>query len=102
MKKFRQIAALAGVILLAGLYLATLAAALLDNPDSFFFLRLAIGGTIGIPVLLWIIGIFVRAGKKTDETEDGTGSTNGTGRAGGAGGADGTNGTNGTGSADGT
>ncbi len=54
MKNTKRILAIAGVVVLAGLYFATLIFALLDSPRTFTYLKISIGLTILIPVLLWI------------------------------------------------
>ena len=54
MKRIKQTAAIFGVILLVGLYLATLVFALIDHPKPLELLKISIGFTILIPVLLWI------------------------------------------------
>ena len=54
MKKAKRIFAIAGAALLAGLYLATLIFALIDHPAAFRCLKISIGFTILIPVLLWM------------------------------------------------
>lgn len=54
MKRVKQIAAMLGVVLLAGMYLATLIFALIDNPHTMDLLKISVGLTILVPVLLWI------------------------------------------------
>ena len=54
MKRPKQIAAILGVILLIGMYVATLVFALIDHPKTLELLKISIGFTILIPVLLWI------------------------------------------------
>ena len=51
MKKTKQIAAAAGVILLAGLYVLTLIFALIDSPWALECFKVSVGMTILIPVL---------------------------------------------------
>ena len=53
MKRIKQTAAIFGVILLVGLYLATLVFALIDHPKTLELLKISIGFIL-IPVLLWI------------------------------------------------
>ncbi|MCR5452844.1 MAG: hypothetical protein K6F00_09475 [Lachnospiraceae bacterium] len=60
MKKVRQIFSIIAIVILVGLYVAVLIAAIFDDPKTFTFLKFAITGTIVIPALLWIIGMFVR------------------------------------------
>lgn len=54
MKRTKQIAAILGVILLAGMYLATFIFAIIDNPNTMELLKISVGLTILVPVLLWI------------------------------------------------
>ena len=54
MKNTKRILSILGVILLVGMYLATLIFALIDSPVAFECLKVSIGLTILIPVLLWI------------------------------------------------
>ncbi|MCR5098630.1 MAG: hypothetical protein K6B14_06750 [Lachnospiraceae bacterium] len=67
MKKIRQILALVGVVLLVGLYVVTIVFALLDNPQTFHMLGASIAATVIIPVIIWVIGIFVKLDKKDKE-----------------------------------
>ncbi len=50
----RQAVALAGVILLAALYLITLVVAILDQDSSGRLFQACLAGTIAIPLLIWI------------------------------------------------
>ncbi len=54
MKNMKRIFAIFGIIILIGLYAATLIFALLDSPQTYDCLKISIGLTILIPVLLWI------------------------------------------------
>ncbi len=54
MKRPKQIAAMSGVVLLGAMYLATLAFAVIDHPKTMELLKISIGFTILVPVLLWI------------------------------------------------
>lgn len=73
MKKAKRIFAIAGAALLAGLYLATLIFALIDHPAAFRCLKISIGFTILIPVLLWIFLAMFRymEGRKRQNTPEG-------------------------------
>lgn len=53
-KNMKRVFAIFGVILLVGLYAATLVFALIDSPWALDCLKVSIGLTIIIPVLLWI------------------------------------------------
>lgn len=54
MKNPKRILAVIGVILLVGLYLATLIFALIGSPRAMEFFKISVGLTILVPVLLWI------------------------------------------------
>jgi hypothetical protein len=53
--RVRRFAALAGVILLAGLYLVTFVLALLGNEKSTGLLRFCFGMTIFVPLFIWVV-----------------------------------------------
>ena len=55
MKKFRRAAAMAGIILLLGMYGATMFFALSDSPNAKAMLMASIYCTIAVPVLLYAI-----------------------------------------------
>lgn len=54
-KSFQRMAAIGGVILLAGMYVMTLLAALLDHSAGQAWLKASITVTILVPVLLYAI-----------------------------------------------
>jgi len=60
MKKLRQILALAGVILLVGMYVLTLVFALMKNPAADRLLMAAVFCTIAVPVLLYAMILVAR------------------------------------------
>ena len=66
MKKVRQLLAIIGVVLLVGLYVTTIVFALLDDPRTFHILGASIAATVIIPVMIWVIGIFVKMNKKEE------------------------------------
>lgn len=53
MKKVRQILAVIGILLLVGLYAATLVLALTDDPNTMSAFRASIYCTVLVPVLIW-------------------------------------------------
>ena len=53
--RLRRIAALTGVILLAGLYLVTFILAVLGNERSTQLLRFCFGMTIFVPLFIWVV-----------------------------------------------
>ena len=75
-KKGKRIAALACVVILVGLYIATFIVSLLDFPGSDRLLSGCLFATIGLPILLWIyIWIYGKVTNKTtlateEEKED--------------------------------
>lgn len=50
----RQIGAIAGVLLLAVLYIATLIVAIFDNSESGRWFMICIFATVAVPILLWV------------------------------------------------
>ncbi len=72
MKKGKRILALAGVILLAGLYLATLVAAIFTTPAAKDFFRISLLATIIIPLIIYIYMLvyhLLSKNKQDDEKE---------------------------------
>lgn len=53
--KVRRIAALAGVVLLVGLYLVTFVLAVIGNERSTQLLRFCFGMTIFVPLFIWVV-----------------------------------------------
>lgn len=54
MKNIKRIFSILGIVILVGMYILTLIFALFDNPHTFSCLKISVGLTILIPVLLWI------------------------------------------------
>lgn len=54
MKNTKRILAILGILLLVGMYIASLVFALIDSPWALDCLKVSIGLTIIIPILLWI------------------------------------------------
>lgn len=54
MKNMKRIFAILGVVILVALYVSTLVFALIGSPFAMECLKVSIGFTIVIPVLLWI------------------------------------------------
>lgn len=52
--KKQRIAALCGIILLAGLYIFTLIAAIFDFDGTGSLLKACLAATVAIPILIWI------------------------------------------------
>ena len=53
--RVRRIAALAGVVLLVGLYLVTFVLAVIGNARSTQLLRFCFGMTIFVPLFIWVV-----------------------------------------------
>ncbi len=53
MKQIKRILALLGILLLTGVYIATIILALTDDPNSMNAFRASIYCTIIVPVLIW-------------------------------------------------
>ena len=64
MKKFRQILAILGIILLVGMYIATIVCALSASENFMNMLMASIYATIVIPVLIWAITFIYKLAKK--------------------------------------
>ncbi len=60
MNKLKRILALAGAVLLIGMYAATLVFALMDSPAASDLLKASIAATILIPVLLYAFILVTR------------------------------------------
>lgn len=71
MKHFKRFFAIAGVILLLGMYGASLVLALMDSPQAFQWLQASIVATVIIPILLWIyIAMFKFIEQRRNENLD--------------------------------
>jgi heme/copper-type cytochrome/quinol oxidase subunit 2 len=70
MKKIKQILAIAGALLLVGLYLATLVLAITDNSATMNVFFASIVATVIIPVLIWAYTMIYRLVNKTNDRED--------------------------------
>lgn len=65
--KAKQILAIAGIVLLGGLYLTSLIFALIDHPLKSSLLTASLYCTIVIPVLLYVFLVIAKHFKKDDE-----------------------------------
>lgn len=71
MKNTKRILAIFGVVLLAALYLASLIFALIDSPWALECLKVSVGLTILIPVLLWVyLAMFRYIKERRDANRD--------------------------------
>ncbi len=69
-QSLRRMAALGGAILLAGMYLLTLVAALFDHSAGQAWLKASITVTILVPVLLYAILLVERGRKRKEEKKE--------------------------------
>ena len=69
MKKVRQILAIIGIIILIGMYVATIICALSANENFMSMLMASIYASAVIPVLIWAITFIYKLVKKDDATE---------------------------------
>ena len=67
MKKVKQILALLGVIVLVGLYLATIVCALSAGENFMDMLMASLYATVIIPVLIWVYTFIYKLLKKKDD-----------------------------------
>ena len=66
----KQIAAIVCIVLLVGMYVATLIVALLDFPGADRLFQACLVATIGLPILLWIyIWLYQQIKKRKEEQE---------------------------------
>ena len=66
----KQIAAIVCIVLLVGMYVATLIVALLDFPGAGRLFQACLVATIGLPILLWIyIWLYQQVKKRKEEQE---------------------------------
>ena len=70
MKKTRQILAIIGIIILVGIYIATIICALSANENFMSMLMASIYASAVIPVLIWAITFIYKLVKKDDLSED--------------------------------
>jgi len=67
MKKTKRILAMAGVILLAAMYIITLLLALFDNSHGLIMFKASILTTVLVPVLLWGYALIYRLAKGKED-----------------------------------
>ena len=70
MNRLKRILALAGALLLACMYIATLVFALIDSPAASGFFRASVAATILVPVLLYgyILAARLLGSRRADDT----------------------------------
>ena len=64
MQRLRQILAIIGIILLVGMYVLTIFAAVFDNTKTMSYLTASIAATILVPFTLWLLNIMIQNKKK--------------------------------------
>lgn len=75
MKKCKQLLAIVGILLLVGLYAATIVVAILDPTSTMQYLITAIGATIVIPVFIWVIEMFFRISQPKEDLSSNSSSS---------------------------
>ena len=64
MQRLRQILAIIGIILLVGMYVLTIFAAVFDNTKTMSYLTASIAATILVPFTLWLLNIMIQTKRK--------------------------------------
>ena len=68
MQRLRQILAIIGIILLVGMYVLTIFAAVFDNTKTMSYLTASIAATILVPFTLGLLNIMIQ-NKQKDQNE---------------------------------
>lgn len=71
MQRLRQILAIIGIILLVGMYVLTIFAAVFDNTKTMSYLTASIAATILVPFTLWLLNIMIQNQKERSERKKG-------------------------------
>lgn len=66
----KRILAILGIIILVGMYITSLILAIIHSPAALNFLKVTLGATLIIPVLLHFIIMFFKLSKPTFEEEE--------------------------------
>ena len=72
MQRLRQILAIIGIILLVGMYVLTIFAAVFDNTKTMSYLTASIAATILVPFTLWLLNIMIQNKKKDQDKKRST------------------------------
>ena len=67
--KFRQVVAIIGVVILAGLYIASLVMAIVCKTQALTALKISILSTIIVPACIYLMLMFYRLAHKKDDPE---------------------------------
>ena len=70
MQRIKQILAIIGILLLVGMYVLTLIAALFDSTDTMQYLAASIAATILIPLTLWLLNLMIANRQKNKKDEE--------------------------------
>lgn len=71
-KKIKRVIAMVAAILLVSLYVATLVAAIMDNPNTMSYFKAAVTLTIFVPVFIYAYQLVYRVLKMySDKSKDG-------------------------------
>ncbi len=70
MQKLKQILGIAAITLLVFMYVLTLVFAIIDNPHTMTLFKASVAATVVIPVVLWVIRIFVKIAKPDNSEFD--------------------------------
>lgn len=70
MHKLKQILGIAAIALLVFMYVLTLVFAIIDNPHTMTLFKASVAATVVIPVVLWVIRIFVKIAKPDNSEFD--------------------------------
>lgn len=70
MKKIKRILAIAGVVILVGLYVSTLVFALIGSELSTNLLKASVACTILLPIILYGYMLLYKLSKKNEENKD--------------------------------
>ena len=70
MQRIKQILAIIGILLLVGMYVLTLIAALFDSTDTMQYLAASIAATILIPFTFWLLNLMIANRQKNKKDEE--------------------------------
>ncbi len=70
MQKLKQILGIAAIALLVFMYVLTLVFAIIDNPHTMTLFKASVAATVVIPVVLWVIRIFVKIARPDNSEFD--------------------------------
>ncbi|MDD6551640.1 MAG: hypothetical protein PUF16_07645 [Lachnospiraceae bacterium] len=70
MQKLKQIFGMIAIVLLVFMYVLTLVFAAIDDPHTMTLFKASVAATVVIPVVLWVIRIFVKIAKPDNSEFD--------------------------------